>query len=509
MRGHDGIRASQCRLLTCGEMGAADRAAMAAGVSGLTLMENAGRAVADAATDMTPGLGQVAVLCGPGNNGGDGFVAARYLVRRGRRVRVGLLGERSALKGDAGEMARRWDGATEPLGVDLLDGADLVIDALFGAGLTREIDPEGDIARVFKEIEARGIAVLGVDLPSGLNGDDGAAKGAVLAARRTVTFFRRKPGHLLLPGRRLCGAVQVADIGIPDSVLTGPLGDPSGDTFANDPQLWKREWRSPAVAGHKYDRGHAVVVSGGAEKAGAARLAAEAALRVGAGLVTLALPEGLAGLPGGQVKAVMQSAGQSPARLRQLLSDKRKNAVVIGPGLGLDETAFEQVVTVLESSAAVVLDADALSVAARDPVAAFDRIGANLKRAAVLTPHDGEFKRLFPDIDGSKPARAREAARRSGAVVVLKGADTVIAAPDGRAAINENAPATLATAGTGDVLSGLIGGLLARGMAAFEAAAAGVYIHGAAAGLVGHGLIADDIISTLPRVLDRLEQSTL
>jgi NAD(P)H-hydrate epimerase len=205
----------------------------------------------------------------------------------------------------------------------------------------------------------------------------------------------------------------------------------------------------------------------------------------------------------------MQSAGQSPARLRQLLSDKRKNAVVIGPGLGLDETAFEQVVTVLESSAAVVLDADALSVAARDPVAAFDRIGAKLKRAAVLTPHDGEFKRLFPDIDGSKPARAREAARRSGAVVVLKGADTVIAAPDGRAAINENAPATLATAGTGDVLSGLIGGLLARGMAAFEAAAAGVYIHGAAAGLVGHGLIADDIISTLPRVLDRLEQSTL
>ncbi len=503
------IRAARFRLLTCGEMGDADRAAMAAGVSGLTLMENAGRAVADAATDMTPGGGRVAVLCGPGNNGGDGFVAARYLARRGRRVRVGLLGERAALSGDAAEMVRRWDGATEPLGTDLLDGADLVIDALFGAGLTRGIDPDGDIARVFDEIGAMGIAVLGVDLPSGLNGDDGRAKGAVLAARRTVTFFRRKPGHLLLPGRQLCGTVQVADIGIPDDVLMGALGDPPGDTFVNEPLLWKREWQSPAVAGHKYDRGHAIVVSGGAEKAGAARLAGEAALRVGAGLVTLALPEGLAGLPGGQVKAVMQSAGQSPARLAELLSDKRKNAVVIGPGLGLDETAFEQVMAVLASPAGVVLDADALSVAASDSEGVFNQISANRDRAAVLTPHDGEFKRLFPDIDGSKPGRAREAARRSSAVVVLKGADTVIAAPDGRAVINENAPATLATAGTGDVLSGLIGGLLARGMAPFEAAAAGVHIHSAAADQVGHGLIADDIISMLPRVLARLEEATL
>ena len=509
MRDDCAMAASSTRLLTCSEMGDADQAAIAGGVPGLALMENAGRSVAEEATDMTPGFGRVAVLCGPGNNGGDGFVAARYLARRGRRVRLGLLGERSALSGDAGDMARRWDGAVEPLDVAVLERADLIVDALFGAGLTRGIDPVGEIAKVFDTIAARNIPVLAVDLPSGLSGDDGVANGAVLQARRTVTFFRRKPGHLLLPGRLLCGTVKVADIGIPATVLTLALGAGDGDTFANHPSLWMGAWRAPALSGHKYDRGHAVVVSGGAEKAGAARLAAEAALRVGAGLVTLALPDGLAGLPGGQVRAIMQHSGQSAAELTEMLADRRKNAVVIGPGLGLDEVALEQVMAVLAAPAAAVLDADALAVAASAPEDVFRRIEAVSERSIVLTPHEGEFRRLFPDLDGGKLARARAAARRAGAVVVLKGADTVIASPDGRAAINRNAPATLATAGTGDVLSGLIGRLLARCMAPFEAAAAGVYIHGAAGNIVGSGLIADDIIHSLPDVLQGLEQTTL
>jgi hydroxyethylthiazole kinase-like uncharacterized protein yjeF len=466
------------RLLTCAEMGAADRAAIRGGVSGLRLMEAAGRAVAEEACDMTPGFGRVAVLCGPGNNGGDGFVAARYLARRGRRVRLALLGDRSKLTGDAGEMARRWTGGVEALGPKVLKGADLVVDALFGAGLTRGIDENGPVGRVLAEIAARGVPVLAVDLPSGLNGDDGQVAGAAVKANRTVTFFRRKPGHLLLPGRQLCGIVRVADIGIPADVLDGIAGTDGALTFANDPRLWLAAWRWPASLGHKYAHGHAVVVSGGAGKAGAARLAGEAAIRIGAGLVTLALPPEIAAQLGGQVKAVMQHAGQTAEALGDLLSDDRKNAVVIGPGLGLDDEVFS-----------------AIQSGARRNTGG---------RGVVLTPHEGEFKRLFPDVTGSKLERARQAAVRSGAVVVLKGGDTVIAAPDRRAAINENAPATLATAGTGDVLSGITGGLLARRMPAFEAAAAAVWCHGAAGEVIGPGLIADDIIAALPSVIGEL-----
>jgi hydroxyethylthiazole kinase-like uncharacterized protein yjeF len=495
----EGGRASGARLLTCAQMGAADRAAMAGGVCGLTLMENAGRAVADEATDMTPGLGSVVVLAGPGNNGGDGFVAARYLARRGRKVRVALLGDRGQLTGDATEMATRWDGKVAALAPEVVEGADLVVDALFGAGLTRGIDAAGPVGAVFEAIAARGLKVLAVDLPSGLNGDDGTAKGAVLAADRTVTFFRRKPGHLLLPGRMLCGRVTVADIGIPNAVLTEVPGDAAGLTFANQPALWAAQWQTPAASGHKYNHGHAVVVSGGPEKAGAASLAAEAALRMGAGLVTLAHPDALGGYGTGRVKAVMHAFCPTPGSLEHLLQDARKNAVVIGPGLGLDETALERVMAVLAASAAAVLDADALTLAARDPERVFKTIQAR-EGAVMLTPHAGEFVRLFGMGEESKLMRARAAAARSGAVVVLKGADTVIAAPDGRAAINENAPPTLATAGSGDVLSGLIGGFLARGLPAFEAAAAAVYCHGRAAQAIGPGLIADDIIEAVQGV---------
>ncbi|MGI9480576.1 MAG: NAD(P)H-hydrate dehydratase [Hyphomicrobiaceae bacterium] len=489
------------RLITCTEMARVDQAAVQLGTRGLVLMENAGRAVARVAIDRVPVGGRVVVLCGPGNNGGDGFVVARLLAERGRDVVVGLLGERDSLKGDAAEMAGRYGGALAPVSPELVAGAELVVDALFGAGLTRPIDASGVIAELFAAVAGLAVPVVAVDVPSGLDGDRGSAGGAVLPATCTVTFFQRKPGHLLLPGRQLCGELTVADIGMPTGVLEAAgLSDAVVPLWANAPALWRRELPAVTPDGHKYSRGHAVVVSGGTEMSGAARLAARAALRSGAGLVTVAAPDDALPAHASQLNAILLAKADGAEGLEQVLSDSRKNAVVIGPGLGLGADTFERVMAALSASAAVVLDADALTAAADAYDTLFDAIAEKADRPTVLTPHDGEFARLFGDVPGSKLERARDAAERSGAVVVLKGADTVVAAPDGRAVINENAPPWLATAGSGDVLAGMIGGLLAQHMPEFEAACAAVWMHGAAARRFGRGLIAEDIVELLPAV---------
>ena len=500
-------QADALRLLSCQRMGEADQAAIDLGISGLELMEAAGRAIADVAGEMTPAFAKIAVLCGPGNNGGDGFVAARHLAMRARTVQLGLLGPRTALTGDAAAMAQRYvtelhDGAISPISDELLDGVDLVIDALFGAGLSRPIDPDGHLAGLFGEIAARAIPVLAVDVPSGLDGDSGQAHGAVLPATRTVTFFRRKPGHLLLPGRNLCGAVSCSAIGIPDAVLHQPLSpsDEPAHVWANAPALWAGALPALCLDAHKYRRGHTVVVSGEIEMSGAARLAASAALRIGSGLVTVAASDQALLAHASQLSAILLSRGQSADDLRALLADRRMNAVVIGPGLGVDG-ALERVLAVLAAGAAAVLDADALTGAAAAPSQVFDAITALASRPVVFTPHEGEFARLFSDLTGNKLDRARQAAARSGAIVVLKGPDTVVAAPDGRTAINENAPPWLATAGSGDVLAGMIGGLLGGAMPAFEAACAAVWMHGASADAFGRGLIAPDIVDGLPNIL--------
>ena len=495
-------------LLTTAEMAEADRRAVAAGVSSLTLMENAGRAVAGEAEQMVLPGAAIAVLCGPGNNGGDGFVAARLLAERGYDVTVYAMRGKEALAGDARGVVERWQGRTKPFLSIASQRADLVIDALFGAGLKRPLD--GSVVEILQGLTdarlSRGTKVLGVDVPSGLDGNSGAALGVLpLIADRTVTFFRLKPGHLLMPGRIACGVVVVADIGIPMAVLVGndEWPDLSGHTWRNAPGLWRHALPQPSLDAHKYTRGHCTVVSGGIEMSGAARLSARGALRVGAGLVTIAAPpDGLAA-HAAQLNAILLKAGQSPKDLRRLLSDARRNAVVIGPGLGLGEGVYERVVAVLESSAAVVLDADAITAAATAPETTFAAIETR-KAPVILTPHEGEFLRLFPSLDGSKLERARAAAKRSGAIVVLKGPDTVVAAPDGRAAINDNAPPTLATAGSGDVLAGFVGGLLAQGMPAFEAACAAVWLHGECANRFGPGLIAEDLPETLPEVLRHL-----
>ena len=488
-------------LLTTSEMAEADRLAIAGGVAGLTLMENAGRAVAEAAARMQGR--RVVVVAGPGNNGGDGFVAARYLAERGAAVRVSFVGDRKRLKGDAALAAQRWTGTVEEASPASLRDSDLIIDALFGAGLDRDVDglPRAMIAAM----NASGAPIIAVDLPSGVNGTTGRVMGTAVDATRTVTFFRRKTGHLLLPGRLHCGVIEVVDIGIPASVL----GRIKPATFADAPPLWRDAFPRLYPRGHKYSRGHAVVVSGGLPVTGAARLAARAALRAGAGLVTIATPREALTVNAAASLAVMVRPVDGPSELAEFLADKRRNSVVLGPGGGVGAAMRDQVLAALRSEAAVLLDADALTSFADEPTALVSAIGKRTGGGAVLTPHDGEFSRLFSKIDdisksNSKLEKVRLAAGILGAVIVLKGPDTVIAAPDRRAAIANNAPPTLATAGSGDVLSGLIAGLMAQGMPPFEAASAGVWLHGEAASEFGPGLIAEDLPDMLPRVYRRL-----
>jgi NAD(P)H-hydrate epimerase len=476
-------------------MGEADRLTIAGGVAGTVLMENAGRAVADAISRRFPPR-PVAVLCGPGNNGGDGFVAARILAERGWPVRLALLGDRAALKGDAAWAASLWKGDIEPRAIEALDGAALVVDALFGAGLARPI--EGIAAEAITALNQRRIPVVAVDVPSGVDGATGEIQSVAPKATLTVTFFRRKPGHLLLPGRIQCGETLVAPIGIAAALLDTI----APDTVANDPAWWLGQFPSVEAAGHKYSRGHALV-AGGAQMTGAARLASRAAARVGAGLVTVAAPEPAFPIYAAALTGVIVAPVARVDDFAALLADKRRNAALIGPGAGTHSETRDKALKILAAGKSAVLDADALTVFADNPTVLFDAI----KSPCAFTPHEGEFARLF-DTSGSKLDRARAAAKVSGAVVVLKGADTVIAAPDGRAAINENAPPTLATAGSGDVLAGLVLGLLAQGMPVFEAASAAVWLHGAAAHAFGAGLVAEDLIETLPAVLANFPQMT-
>jgi hydroxyethylthiazole kinase-like uncharacterized protein yjeF len=492
-------------LLTTAEMTEADRLAVEGGIASMRLMESAGRAVADCAALRHPSGTRVAVVAGPGNNGGDGFVAARILAERGYAVRVLFVGERGKLKGDAAMAAQRWGGTTVAAAPGELAEAGLVIDALFGAGLDRPVD--GLPRAMIEAMIASGAPIVAVDLPSGINGTTGAVMGAAVHAEQTVTFFRRKPGHVLLPGRLHCGTTRVADIGIPDAVLTR-IGS---RTFLNERSLWAADFPWPSTRGHKYSRGHAVVVSGGVSTTGAARLGARGALRAGAGLVTIASPREALAVNAAANLAIMVRRVDGAHELSEFLADHRRNTVLIGPGGGVGEPMRETVLAVLASEAAAVLDADALTSFAGAPQVLESAIHARFSPVA-LTPHEGEFSRLFKAIDEdhalhSKLEKARAAAGYSGAIVVLKGADTVVAEPGGQAAIAENAPPWLATAGSGDVLAGLLSGLLAQGMPGFAAACAAVWLHGEAANVFGPGLIAEDLPETLPKVYRSLLDS--
>ncbi len=496
-------------ILTAEEMARADRLTIDLGVPGMELMQNAAAALVSVVTRMLQKSSgrRVLVLCGPGNNGGDGYVAARLLRQARMKLRVGAFAPRASLRGDALTAANAWDGPLEPAEGCSLEGADIVIDALFGTGLSRDI--KGKAADLIRRLNhyrrESGTRVVAVDIPSGIDGSSGAVRGVAVEADATVTFFRLKNGHLLLPGRLHCGELTCAHIGIRPAVLD----EIKPRTFVNAPGLWRKALPLPRVDGHKYSRGHAVVVSGGFSFTGAARLAAHAALRAGAGLVTLASPREAMAANAPALTSVMLREAEGPEGLAALLSDARKNVVALGPGLGVGEATRRLVETALSAapqppakSRSVVLDADALTSFAGEAEALRGLI-EKAPGAVVLTPHAGEFARLFGDAaDGvsSKLDRALQAARLSGAIVLFKGADTVVAAPDGRASILASAPPWLATAGSGDLLTGMIAGLLAQRMEPFAAASCAAWMHGRAATLFGPGLIADDIAATLPAV---------
>jgi hydroxyethylthiazole kinase-like uncharacterized protein yjeF len=390
-----------------------------------------------------------------------------------------------------------------PFNLQAIGRQALIIDALLGAGLNRPV--KDDPYEMIEAINANGAPVLSVDLPSGISGTSGWVLGAAIRATETVTFFRKKPAHLLMPGRIHCGGVRVADIGIDANVLD----EIAPRTFENLPQLWHSAFPVPRIDGHKYARGHTIVVSGDLAATGAARMSARGALRAGAGLVTLASPRDALAVNASALTAVMVHATDSVVEFAELLNDKRLNACVLGPGAGVGERTCDFVLTALSAKRHLVLDADALTSFAGAPDRLFEAIKSEPDPQVILTPHEGEFPRLFSDISNKHPLRSklervRAAAERSGAVVLLKGPDTVVASPDGRAAIAANAPPWLATAGAGDVLAGMIAGMLAQGAPAFEAACIGVWMHGEAAREAGPGLIAEDLSETLPAVFRRL-----
>jgi len=502
-------------LLTTAQMAEADRLTIESGTPGMALMEKAAAAVARVTNQIlaqTSGR-RVLVLCGPGNNGGDGYVAARILRGQRFKVRVASLIPPERLKGDARQAAESWKGPIERADSCSFQGVDLVVDALYGTGLARDLD--GLSGLVVEQLNQwrrySGQQVVAVDIPSGVDGTTGAIRGVAVEADATVTFFRLKSGHVLMPGRLHCGQLTCAHIGIRSSALDRI----EVDTFVNEQGLWQSYAPFPRVDGHKYSRGHALVVSGGASFTGAARLAAAAALRAGAGLVTLASPSEALAINAAALTSVMVRVADGPAELSALLADRRKNAVALGPGLGVGEETRALVEAALAPDGvgrAAVLDADALTSFADAP----ERLWRAIRGApgpVALTPHAGEFARLFAKCDeepGGRPRskleKARAAARLSGAIVLFKGADTVVAAPDGRAAIMPYASPWLATAGSGDALTGIVAGLLAQGMVPFFAVCCGVWMHARAADIHGPGLISDDLIAALPAVWRELNK---
>lgn len=472
-------------ILTANRMRALEQQRFAQGLSSLAAMEAAGLAVAQICAErLVPGT--ALVLCGPGNNGGDGFVCARHLQEIGWDVTVATWSDPAVMRGDAAAMRDRWSGRTLPitaLGGDV--GYGLVVDALFGIGLSRPLNPSGKL----RSIAARARLRIAVDVPSGLNADTGAWD-PLFPSDVTVTFGAKKPGHLLLPGRLACGEVLVAGIGLEPEMAnlfeTAPPLLPEG----------RLDW-------HKYARGAVLAVSGGMTSTGAARLAARAALRIGAGVVTLLSPPDAAMVNACHLSAIMLKVVRDTAEAIDAARDARVRAVVLGPGLGVGAATAELVLALLGTGTPLVLDADALTSFAGAPARLFQAL-AGCAAGTVLTPHEGEFARLFPDLAGDKLSRAQAAAARAQATVLLKGADSVIAAPDGRAAINGHAAPWLATAGSGDVLAGMIAGLMAQGLPAWDAACAASWLHGEAGIRGGRGLIAEDLPELLPAILQSL-----
>ncbi len=491
-------------IFTCAEMAEADKYTIEHGTAGITLMERAGRGVAEVAEPIwrdAGSAGTILVICGPGNNGGDGYVAARCLAMQGIEVRVAQLGNADKLRGDAAEARDKWPSEIENINKISLKNVSLIIDALFGAGLNKAI--EGAAASVIKEINASSALVVSVDVPSGLSGDNGAVNGAVIEADHTVTFERKKPGHLLYPGRKLSGHVHLVDIGI-NPACHAII---KAKTFENRPSLWSHLLPTERAEQHKYNRGHVMVLGSRAPMLGACRLTALAALRTGSGLVTLMAPKGTYDIQAAALDDILVVNMAKQNSFVSRLKDDRITAVAIGPGAGVSIETRNLVLKTLETERATVLDADALTSFIDQPASLFKAITG----PAVLTPHTGEFQKLFPDLDygRDKLAAARTAAKRSGAVIILKGPDTVIASPCGLAAINSNAPSHLSVGGTGDILTGMVASLMGQGITAFDSACAAVWLHAKAAQSYSRGMIASDLLTEIPSALSKATEKGL
>lgn len=490
-------------ILTPEEMAEADRLTIAAGpCDGYGLMLNAGSAIARHLLAEHGDAPEFHILCGPGNNGGDGYVIARLLAESSAVVHVWSSGEPKP-QTDAARALQDCPVQPRPIGEFRPSPGSLIVDALFGAGLNRGVT--GGAAEAIERANEASVRRIAVDVPSGLDGLTGQPLGPVFKADCTITFFRKKPGHLLYPGRHLCGELIVADIGIRKDVLEAIRPR----CFENTPDLWRDLLPAPEANTHKYKRGHVAVFSGGATATGAARLSALAAARNGAGAVTLLSPAEALAVNATHLTSIMLSRCDHPEDLRSFIETRKASAFVLGPGFGIGEKARDFALALLRNQTAkLVFDADAITSFQDHPDVLFNAARSAPEIRLVLTPHEGEFKRLFPDIveneTPSKVERARAAAVRAHAIIIYKGADTVIASPDGRAAINANGTPLLATAGSGDVLAGLAAGLMAQGMPTFEAACAAVFVHGAAAQTLGFGLIAEDLPAVAAIVLTDL-----
>ncbi|MER8370927.1 NAD(P)H-hydrate dehydratase [Mesorhizobium sp. M0306] len=500
-------------LLSPSEMAEADRLAIAAGpFDGIGLMRNAGAAVAAVVLKRYPAASRVHVLCGPGNNGGDGYVVARLLAEAGVNVAVWAEGKQKP-GSDAALAAEACNLPVNHLGHCYPEAGEVVVDALYGAGLSKDISMQASAVSGLSSAER--VPVVSIDLPSGVSGETGLTN-AYFEAEVTVTFVRKKVGHLLMPGRSLCGEIIVADIGIPDAIVD----QLKIKTFENTPDLWLR-WNFPrtAIDTHKYKRGHVAVFSGGPSATGAARLSAMAAARSGAGAVTVLSPGDAMQVNAAHLTSIMLRKVDTVAEVGEFIGERQPLAIVLGPGFGVGDKARDFALRLLSRDplhdikhgiefGGVVLDADGLTSFRDAPDALFEAAHRTFAPSLVLTPHEGEFARLFPDIARSKKqsklAKAGAASARANSVIVYKGADTVIAAPDGRVAINSNGAPWLATAGSGDVLAGIVAALLAQGMRAFQAACAAVWIHAEAGRRFGPGLIAEDLPMALVPVLREL-----
>jgi NAD(P)H-hydrate epimerase len=465
----------------------------ASGIPGFQLMDAAGRAVAAAVLKAFPGALRVVILAGPGNNGGDAYVAAKALAESGCSVEI-FVAFGLPMRGDAELASRQCGLSIKDIALYAPGAGDVIIDGIFGAGLSRDIDEP--LATVFRMIGGAGAHVVAIDMPSGVCGHAGLIRGAALKADITVTFMALKPGQLLLPGRELCGRIEIADIGIPAHFVKAHRSS----TELNDPGLWRAFDTPKSAASHKYSHGSVGVFSGGASATGAARLAAMSALTGGAGAVTVASPEDAMAAHAAHLTAVMLKCIPNVEMLGDWLADPKLTTFVLGPGFGIGAKARDFAIALAERR--LVLDADGLTSFERDPDELFTAFGQGDPHL-ILTPHEGEFRRLFPDIAAdtalSKVDKTKAAAKRANAAVIYKGADSVIAAPDGRAAINTNAPPWLATAGSGDVLAGLCAAGFANGWPAYEAACAAVWRHGEAGNRAGPGLTAETLINSLNR----------